>query len=31
MIAANITGTAPTGLQSNIGKFTGLGAIPACP
>ena len=31
VVAANLTGTAPTGLQGNIGKLTGLDAIPACP
>jgi hypothetical protein len=31
VIAANITGTAPNGLQSNISKLTGLSAIPSCP
>jgi hypothetical protein len=31
VIAANITGTAPTGLQSNISKLAGVTAISGCP
>lgn len=31
VIAANITGTAPSGLQGNITGKSGLSAIPACP
>ncbi len=31
VLAANISGTAPNGLQSNIAKLSGLNAIPACP
>jgi hypothetical protein len=30
VIAANITGTAPSGLQNNISKLAGLTAIPGC-
>jgi hypothetical protein len=30
VIGANISGTAPTGLQANIGKLSGLSALPAC-
>ncbi len=30
VIGANISGTAPTGLQVNIGKLSGLSALPAC-
>jgi hypothetical protein len=30
VIAANITGTAPSGLQSNLGKLSALTAIPGC-
>ena len=31
VVAANITGTAPTGLQGNISNLAGLSAFPACP
>jgi hypothetical protein len=31
VIAANITGTEPTGLQGNIGKLTGTNTLPSCP
>ncbi len=31
VIAANITGTAPSGLQSNISNLAGVTPIPACP
>jgi hypothetical protein len=30
VVAANITGTAPSGLQGNISNLSGLAAIPSC-
>lgn len=30
VVAANITGTAPSGLQSNVNNLSGLNALPSC-